>query len=102
MEDLVNLDLFGGSPHPCRSGRINREKAEAKEEDRREKACHNMFRNALQPICGTCKRPMVVTPSWYLVCLKCSSKLIDPRDYVNISSMSEEHEDENELPIGGD
>lgn len=97
MGEPVNLDLFGGPPHPIRSGKTD---GEALEQKRRERAYHKVVTDkVIRPVCLECKRPLVLTPSFYYVCEAGHTKLIDPRDFT---VQRIEDEDESQLPVSGD
>lgn len=80
MAKLMNLDLFGGPPHPLENGRLNRDAEETKEMNRRKASWINKFNFGLHIKCPQCNDLLVITPSYYLTCLKGHTKLIDPRD----------------------
>jgi len=99
----MNLDLFGGPPHPTRSGKRDVAKEEAAEQARRSKAYHNMVAGGFAPVCSVCRQAMIITPSAYLVCPMGHTGLKDPRDYPRVHLVHEDtDEDEDQLPVSGD
>lgn len=92
MGKPTNLSLFGEPLRPIRSGRF-RTDAEAGEEHQRSVAYNSMIGGGFEPVCPECQRPMVVTPSSYLVCPLGHTGLKDPRDYPRVHLV---HEDQHE------